>query len=146
MDKNDIAKVFLQMQRIPPRIILYDDLNKFMPCIFLYRGYKVGHWCAILKHSDSWEIFDPIGLFPDTELNHPAIIKMPDKLVHLGRATNARIFYNHLKLQQGGRSCGLWCIFRFLHSDLTYNQFARRYGHLTDLDICKMFGRMDLLN
>lgn len=146
MDKSALLNVFAQINQPAPPIVLYDDITRFKPCIFLYRGHKMGHWCAILGHSDSWEIFDPQGCFPDTELLHPAIVKLPPKFRNIAESQPFRVYYNHMKLQKGGKSCGLWCVFRFIHHKLDYDQFIAKFGTMTDLDVCNYFGRLDLLN
>lgn len=145
MDKDEIIKVFAQYHQIPPPVKIYDDLTKLEPCIFLYRGHRMGHWCAILGHPDSWEIFDPIGMWPDTELNHPQIRKIPPRMAALCNAQPFRVDYNDCYLQTGGSSCGLWCIFRFLHHKLSYLEFVSKFGKWTDRDICRFFKRYDLL-
>lgn len=127
-----------------PLICMYSGLNSLTPCIFLYEGPAIGHWCAILKHKNSWEVFDPIGLWPDDELKHPMITKVPAKIEKMAASTNLAVFYNHMPLQKAHRTCGLWCCFRWIHRDLDYDQFIRRYGHITDLQVCYLFDRLDL--
>lgn len=149
MNEDDIRAVFVRFNKPAPPILLYDQLTKLTPCIFLYRGKKVGHWCAILRHEDSWEIFDPVGLKPDAPLDHPRMIPVPKKLRWMclnqeGRPL--RIYYNDVHLQAGGKSCGLWCIFRYLHKHLDSDQFTAKFRWVTDADICQFFNRMDLLN
>lgn len=148
MDKYDIARVFKSLDKSVPDILLYDELEQLVPCIFLYTGIHTGHWCAILKHKDSWEIFDPIGVWPDTELQHPHIKKVPPKLQQLSlplAEKGYRIDYNHFNFQKGGSACGLWCILRWLNKHMDCDSFIAAFEKVTDRDVCLYFNRMDLL-
>jgi hypothetical protein len=147
MDRTDILKTFQKLETPPPPVLMYDKLDKLQECIYLYPGDDgVGHWCAILKHPDSWEIFDPIGLYPDTEIDNPRIKKVPKKLAHFfSEIPNEGIEYNDFALQRGGSDCALWCILRFLYRDLSCEQFENQFKDLTDFEICKGFNRMDVL-
>lgn len=148
MDKYDIARTFTKLGKEPPEILLYDQLEELIPCIFLYVGYHVGHWCAILKHKDSWEIFDPIGLWPDSEIDHPAIRKVPKKFAELAAEKTRqgyRVDYNHFRLQKGGSTCGLWCIMRWLNKNLQCEEFIKEFEDVTDAEIAQYFSRPDLL-
>src|SRR5690606_21496962 len=60
-------------------IILYPDLHKYTSidqllspydaCILLYESKpNYGHWCALIKHGDSIEFFNPYGGLPDASL------------------------------------------------------------------------------
>ncbi len=129
----------------PPEILMYDQLDRLIECIFLYEGIKVGHWCAIIKHPNSWEIFDPIGLVPDEPLSNPKIKRVPKKLEKFCRDSNMVVEYNDFGLQRGGSTCGLWCILRFLHKDLSCDEFREEFRDMTDLQVCRFFERPDLI-
>jgi hypothetical protein len=157
MDKNDIWETFYKFgmpREEIPAILMYYQLEELVPCIVLYEGEEIGHWCAILRHPKSWEIFDPIGLLPDQPLDHPGILRIPKKLgvffenqnVPRGAKWDLEIEYNDFSMQKGGKTCGLWCILRFIHKNLSCDQFRDEFGKMTDEQVCRFFNRMDLLN
>jgi hypothetical protein len=149
MNKFDIARTFVNMGKSPPPIVYYSELESLHPCIFLYTGEEFGHWCAILRDADGdWEIFDPMGLYPDSELDHPGILHVGKKLQAFCEPEVRRgfkIYYNHFDFQKRGSDCGLWCILRWLEQDLDAKQFIDRFEDWEDVDICRYFNRMDLL-
>lgn len=130
----------------PPPIILYKQLTRLMDCIVLYPGKETGHWIAVLEHPDSWEIFDSIGIPPDEEMKYPGMKKVPPKFRELCKLTNKRVDYNDISLQKLNTStCGLWCINRFIHKKYSCENFATMMKDVSDKEICKIFGRPDLL-
>ncbi len=146
MDKYEITAEFVKRGWHPPPIIMYDDLTRLGPCIYLYAGENGdGHWCSILRHPQSWEIFDPVGVEPDSEIDHPRIRKVPKILWDLCAAQPLQVDYNDWPFQTGGRTCGLWCIFRFFHYKLPCDTFRLMYENWTDEDVCHFFEKIDLL-
>lgn len=149
MNRQAIIDVFNSRGFVAPLVIYYNIIDKPIPCIFLYEGEnKVGHWCAILKHPNSWEIFDPVGLYPDSEIDIPHMQKVQKKFQRIFGDINmnygTHIQYNDFSHQKGGKSCGLWCILRWLQSDLNIDEFNAEYQNFTDWDVCRYFGRPDL--
>jgi len=146
MNKEGIRQLIDERGQVRPDFTTYRRIQKMQPCIFLYEGPQIGHWCCILEHKNSWEIFDPVGMWPDDELKHPKIMKVPAKFRRLCRATGKTVYYNDFPLQTGGRTCGLWVALRWMYRHLTYDEFVRNFSHMTDHHICKLFHRMDLYN
>lgn len=148
MDDIEIQKTFqlYGAPRIPP-ILMYPDLKRLQSCIFLYQGYKSGHWCCIIRHPNSWEIFDPVGLYPDDPLDNQRIIPVRKKMEQLCREQESyvKVEYNDYPFQRSGRACGLWCILRFFYSHLSCAQFKKEFKNLGDVGVCRFFDRMDLL-
>lgn len=146
MDRNAIVQTFSRFNRIAPPVLMYSELTRMTPCIFLYEGHgKIGHWCAILRHDDGWEIFDSVGFYPDSEIDNPRLLKVRKKLWDFAVATKQLVEYNDFPLQKGGRDCGLWCIMRWFYSNLSCDEFEHYFKEWTDVDICAYFGRLDLL-
>lgn len=149
MNADEIRATFQQWGMYPPPVILYDEIGpELRRCVYLYRGDEVGHWCCILFHprTDSWEIFDPMGLYPDKPLDVPGIVKVPKLLLKLALAQDKMVDYNEFAHQGlGTRTCGLWCVWRMLHHNLTFDEFRDRYSKMTDEEICRLFNKPELL-
>lgn len=145
MDANDIVRAFQSQLAKSPPVVLYSQLEKLTECIFLYEGVHTGHWCAIIKHPYSWEIFDPVGVRPDDPIDNPRIVRVPKKLQKFCIGQNMLVEYNAVPLQKGGKSCGLWCVWRFMHKDLSCDEFAEEFEDFSDKDLCLYFNKPDLI-
>jgi len=148
MDATQIRQTFHEWGMQAPPIITYDQLEQFERCVYLYRGDTVGHWCCILFHpqTDSWEIFDPMGLFPDRPLDVPGIVRMPKKLWQMALDQDKAVEWNEFAHQGlGTATCGLWCIWRLLNGKLPFQQFRDKFSSMTDQEICALFNKPQLL-
>lgn len=145
MDSEEIRKILdiYKLRKIP--VLLYEDIVTLHPCIFLYDGPKMGHWCCIVKHPKRWEFFDPEGVCIDKEFDFDNITKRENKLKELYLLNSKGIEYNAHKFQHRGNTCGLWCIWRLLNRHLSCAQFVKAYRNATDYDVANFFNRLDLL-
>jgi hypothetical protein len=138
------------------KIVRYSDLSslksldRLLPnttdsCILLYETQPgVGHWTALMKYNDLYELFDPYGLYPDDELNW--IPKARRKLLNQNEPYLARLLkksgkqwiYNkrrYQKMSDTVNTCGDHCvhrIYRLTHSDMDLKDYSEYMDHVRD--------------
>jgi hypothetical protein len=143
-------------------IIKYSDIDKYKNIIDLFNGHKYvvilwdyqkepsifGHWTCLHYVGDNvLSYFDSYGYKPEElrtyipkfyKKQHYPSINYLNKLLRNEMINNKRkIIYNHHKLQKlktGIETCGHWCIYRCLRSDLDENQFYKLFKGVSNKD------------
>lgn len=124
------------------KIKRYNDienlLGKYNKCIILYRNtYNYGHWCCIFKNSYGINFFDSYGNKPDSILKFlpnnilKSLQQDHDNLIKLMYNSRYNIYFNQYKLQKLApdiNTCGKWCVFRLLCSELNENEFKNLFN------------------
>ncbi len=141
------------------KIVTYPELSKVHSIDELFNPYgcfillyltkdNYGHWCAVIKHDDKIEFFDPYGgnSEPDTELKViPEHFRQRSgqdypHLTALLYESGYPIEYNHIKFQKhdkGTNTCGRHCAIRcsLKHMDLNhYHQYMNDLSKEFNLD------------
>ncbi len=134
------------------RIIKYSDLSDFKNmdevfggceyvCILYMTKQNFGHWTCILKNPggirDTYEVFDPYGIFPDDELNYiddNFREESNQNRQHLSYLIKdeleskkvKEVFYNKYQLQENMNdinTCGRWCGMRCFLNKINIKEF-----------------------
>jgi hypothetical protein len=110
--------------------------------IILYQLAKTGHFVCIFENHEGINFFDPLGFFPDDELNvasHYAIKQLHHDYTYLLKlllTSDKPVIYNEYKLQLHGTStCGMWCVIRLLLRDMTNEEFHNLFKDKQNRDI-----------
>lgn len=157
MDKDEIMNILksYNIKNVP--VLMYEDLKRLKTCIFLYTGPTMGHWCCIVKHPHSIEVFDPEGVCIDDEFKFNNITKQFFDYIENGKVyktsmlrelcikTPLQVEYNNKKFQKSGDTCALWCIWRIINRKQSCEQFLRENYKTTNKQIAEFFQRLDLL-
>lgn len=134
-------------------IILYPDLHKYTSidqllspydaCILLYESKPdYGHWCALIKHGDSIEFFNPYGGLPDASLkliNPEFRIESNQVLPYLKILmfkSPYELNYNEFRFQKKGyniKTCGRHCVVRVLCKNMNIYQYKDLLDELRKL-------------
>ncbi len=111
------------------------SISQLLPnSLILYELAKVGHFCCVFENQEGINFFDPLGMYPDDELEHvdPRLLYQDHEdftyLRRLLSKTNQPVIYNQYQLQAHHTStCGMWCCVRMLYSNITCDQFAHAF-------------------
>lgn len=129
------------------RIESIDEVLEPFGCFILLYLTKAnyGHWCAVIKHNDKIEFFDPYGgkSMPDEELKQiPEHFRQRSNqdYPHLSALlydSGYPIEYNNFKFQKhlnGTNTCGRHCAVRCSTKNLSLNDYHQYIN-----DLCKEF-------
>jgi hypothetical protein len=125
-------------------LIGQDAKPKSCACILYMTKQNFGHWTALIKHPGAkegcYEIFDPYGMVPDSELkfiDKDFKEKSNQDRQHLSYIISAdlenpnsgvkEVLYNKYKLQStvgATNTCGRWCAMRCLLKRLSIEEFV----------------------
>lgn len=108
------------------------DLSQLLPkTLILYELHQIGHFCCVFENRQGINFFDPMGSFPDDELDNadPNLIWEGHQdytyLLKLLLTSKKPVLYNPFPLQgKGTNTCGYWCGVRMAFKDMTVNEFA----------------------
>lgn len=158
MSNKGIENVILNGESIPlgfsdikeisggdTKVIFYHDLIRFdsieellkpygsVIILFLITG-NFGHWVALIDQGETLEFFDPLGLFPDSELQFVQKAQLKRDLEGneplLTRLLNAQektLVFNDVQLQQDAKdvnTCGRWAGSRVLLKDIPLESYV----------------------
>jgi hypothetical protein len=115
------------------RIHELTSVNQLLPkSLILYELARVGHFCCVFENQEGINFFDPLGMYPDNELEmvDPRLVyQKHENFTYLRRLlsmSNKPVIYNQYPLQAHHTStCGMWCCVRMLCSNMTCDQFAK---------------------
>ena len=146
---NHLRRALVHMgMKTKVRVMLYDDLPKNGTTESVFRGAKalivlytlhgknadaVGHYVAIIKHSDHLEYFSSYGLPPEAEI---AATHSDGKLMQLlGR--NYRVSKAKLQSRFHSNTCARWAFARVLLHEIKNASFTKTFSekmHFTKPD------------
>lgn len=154
MSGSDISKALGGLTNI----IKYSDLTHVNNltdtmvndnCVLLYEtNPNYGHWCCFFltvddHDNDIIEFFDPYGLIIDDELKYiNDDFREAPMLTKLLINCPLPVSYNHHQFQKMSddvSTCGKWCVLRLKNKNLSLNDFIKKFGHLKDKDVAKLF-------
>lgn len=127
------------------KFILYENMKyvknieELLPkTLILYQlSPECGHFCCIFENDEGINFFDPIGLYPDSELNYGGSAKNHDftYLTRLLAQSDKPIIYNEHHLQKMNTNvCGHWCYMRLIFYLISCDDFFGCFKNIKDKD------------